>query len=90
MTRHLRDIIVSVAALSLLCLLLVSISPRLRERAVELGSGDSTRHFELGRSIVGHALETTLGTASGYAVSNTYLFVFLVFACVLFVLMVRT
>jgi hypothetical protein len=90
MTRQLRDVIISLAALSLLFLLLMAVSPRLRERATELGTGDGSRHLELGRAIVGHALESTLGAASGYAVNNTYLFIFLVFACVLFVLMVRT
>jgi hypothetical protein len=90
MARQLRDIVMSLTALLLLGLMLISINPRLRERASEFGGAGGSQQMDAARGVIGHAMEKTLGLTSGYAADNTYLFVFLVVACVLFVLMLRT
>jgi hypothetical protein len=90
MTRQIRDLLVTLAALGVLFTMLISMDPRLRDRAGQLASGMSTQQLDASR----HVVDTTMGSAvsvvSGYANSNTYMFAFLIVAVVLFVMMLRT
>ena len=90
MTRQLRDIVVSVAALSLLGLMLISISPRLRERAEEYSTGLDAQRIESSESFARHTIDRAFAAVAGYARGNPYMVVFLVVASVLFVAMVKT
>ena len=90
MTRQLRDIVVSLAALSLLFLMLISINPRLRERAGEFSSSLDSQHLESNGLAARHVVDAAFAAVAGYAYGNPYMFVFLVVASVLFVAMLRT
>lgn len=90
MKRKIRDLVVTLAALFALFLMLVSINPRLRDRAGELTGGVTNQQWDASRSAAGNAMTSIVAVSSGYANDNVYLFAFLVGAVVLFVLMLRT
>jgi hypothetical protein len=85
-TRKIRDFAVSAIALLALFAMLLSINPDLRERVTRLASD---RQFAVVQSAVSHVATVALDTIGGFAGDNTYLFGFLVAACVFFVLMVK-
>ena len=89
-SRQIRDLVVTLAALFALFTMLISISPGLRERTGVFSGGISDQQWDASRGVLGHTIDSTLSVVSGFATTNTYLFAFLVVACVLFVLMVRT
>jgi hypothetical protein len=88
MTRQIRDLVVSLAALGVLFTVLMTVDPRLRDRAGELTA--SHKHWDASRDAVGDTMGTAVSYVSGYANDNVYLFTFLVVAVVLFMLMLRT
>jgi hypothetical protein len=90
MPRRVRDLVVTIAVLMVLFGALVSIDPRIRERASELSGGVSQQDWNVSTGVVEHAMTSVLAVASSFAADNTYLFSFLVVAVVLFVLMLRT
>jgi hypothetical protein len=90
MTRQIRDLVVTLAALGVLFTMLITIDPRLRDRAGQLTGSVSHQQWETGRSAVNETMGTAVSIVSGYANDNIYLFMFLVVAAVLFVLMLRT
>jgi hypothetical protein len=90
MPRQIRDTVITLAALCVLFMMLISISPSLRDRAGEFRGASSSQQWDVSRGVVGQAMDTALGAVSGYAADNTFMFSFLVVACVLFVLMLRT
>lgn len=84
--RKIRDLVVSALTLLVLFAMLLSISPRLRERAEQMASD---RELNAVRSTVSYAAASALGLLQGYAGDNTYLFTFLIAACVFVVLMLK-
>ena len=90
MPRRIRDLALTAAALFVLFAMLISINPRLRERAGQLAGGINGPEWDASGSVLGRTLRPALDIASSYAADNVYLFVFLVAACVLLVLMLRT
>ena len=85
-TRKIREFVLSALALLVLSGMLLSISPRLRERATQM---TSDREFDALSSTVTYAASSALGLLRGYAGDNTYLFTFLIAACVFVVLMLK-
>jgi hypothetical protein len=85
-TSRLRDVVVTGIALTVLITILLAINPQLREETAEVVFD---AQFDTLRSVVNQVAASTFGTALGYAGDNTYLFTFLVAACVLVVLMVK-
>ena len=87
MNKRFRETVIALIALGVLLGTLVSINPRVRERA-----GDVTSSMQWGTSssAVQHTFSSIVTMMSSYAGDNVYLFTFLVAACCLFVLMVRT
>jgi hypothetical protein len=90
MKKKFRDTAIALAALSALLVIMVSINPRVRERAGEITGGLTNQQWETGSTAVGHTFDTIMAVTSGYAGDNVYLFAFLVAACLLFVAMLRT
>ncbi len=85
-TRKIRDFAVSAVALLALFGLLLSINPDLRERVTRLASDGQ---FAVVQSAVSHVVTVAVEATTGFAGDNTYLFGFLVAACVFFVLMAK-
>jgi len=77
---------VTAIGLIVLCALLLSINPDLRERVTRMVSD---RQFGVVHSSVTHVATVAIDTSHGFADDNTYLFGFLVAACLFFVLMVK-
>ena len=90
MKKTIRDLAATLAALSALFLVLISINPAVRDRAGEMTGGLTTQQWDASSSAVGHAVGSVLAVSTSYANNNVYLFVFMVVACVLFVMMLRT
>lgn len=90
MPRQIRDTVITLAALCVLFMMLLSFSPGLRERAAEFRGASIGQQWDVSGGAVGQAMGVAMGVVSGYAGDNTFMFVFLVVACVLFVLMLRT
>ena len=90
MKKKLRDTAIAFAALTALLVMMVSINPRVRERAGEVTGGMTNQQWETGSTVVSHTVDTIVSVTSGYAGDNIYLFAFLVAACLLFVAMLRT
>jgi len=90
MKGRIRDLVFSLVALLTLFVLLASIDPQLRDRASELSGGITTSWDAPGSSALNTAMVSIMTGFSSYADDNVYLFTFLVVACVLFVLMLRT
>ena len=90
MTRQIRDLVVSLVALGALFAVLVTVDPRLRDRAGQLTVGVSHQHWDASRDAVGDTMGSAVSYVSGYANDNVYLFMFLVVATVLFMLMLKT
>jgi hypothetical protein len=85
-TRKIRDIAVTAIALAALFGMLLSINPDLRERVTRLVS---ERQVGVVNSAVTHVATVAVQTTGGFAGDNTYLFTFLVAACVFLVLMLK-
>jgi hypothetical protein len=85
-TPRIRDFVVTTIGLLALCGVLLTISPDLRERATRLVSD---RQFGVVHSAVNHVARTAYEATRGFAADNTYMFSFLVAACVFFVLMLK-
>ena len=85
-SRKIRDLAISVVALLVLTAGLVSISPRLRERAAQIVTDPQ---WESARSTVQQVAGSAVLMFRGYAGENTYLFTFLVAACCFVVLMLK-
>ena len=86
MSRRIKDVVPTVIALVVLCGLLIAISPRLHERVAEVAA-----HPEwdaLGGRVM-HIAMSGMTMVHGYADVHTYLFTFLVAACVFVVLMLK-
>jgi hypothetical protein len=90
MPRQIRDTVITLAALCVLFMMLLSFSPGLRERAGEFRGGFTSQQWDVSGGVVSQALGAAMGVVSGFAADNTFMFVFLVVAGVLFVLMLRT
>lgn len=90
MKRKIRDLVVTLAALFALFAMLTAINPRVRDRTGELAGGITNQSWDASRSALGNTVASLVSLATGYADDNAYLFAFLVVACVLFVLMLRT
>jgi hypothetical protein len=90
MTRQIRDLLVTLAALGVLFTVLISMDPRLRDRAGQLTGGMSTQQLSASRHVVDNTMGSAVSVVSGYANDNMYMFAFLIVAVVLFVLMLRT
>jgi hypothetical protein len=85
-TRKIRDFVLSAIAIIALFAMLLSINPDLRERVTRLVSD---RQFSVVSSAVTHVTGSAVDIAQGFAGDNTYLFAFLVAACVFFGLMLK-
>ena len=86
MPRKISDLIVTVLALLVLFVMLISINPDLRERTrqfVAHPQGDALQ------STITHAFVSGAAVVHGYAGENTYMVTFLVAACLLTVLMLK-
>jgi hypothetical protein len=90
MTRQIRDVVLTLAALGVLFTTLISMEPRLRDRAGQLTGGVSSEQLAASRQVIDSTMGSAASIFSGYANDNAYLFSFLVVAVVLFVLMLRT
>jgi hypothetical protein len=91
MPRKIRDIAIALVGLLVLFIMLISISPQLRERAGVLNGGVATgQNLDASRSAVNSTVTSVSAVVSGYASDNPYQAGFVVAACVLFVLMLRT
>lgn len=90
MARRIRDLAVTVTVLLVLFGILVSINPRVLERADEFTGDVSSQEWSSSGGTVQNTAGSVLTLISSYADDNTYLFAFLVVAVVLFVLMLRT
>ena len=86
MSRTARDFVISFAALLVLTAALVSISPRLRERAAQVVTDPQ---LESATGTVQQLAGSAVLMLRGYAGENTYLFTFLVAACCFVVLMLK-
>ena len=84
--RKIRDFALTAVALTALFAMLVSINPDLRERVTRLVSD---REFVVVQSVATHLATIAIQTTGGFAGNNSYLFGFLVAACVFFVLMLK-
>ncbi len=87
MNKRLRETVIALMALGVLLVTLVSINPRVRERA---GDVTSSIQWDTSSSAVQHTVGSVVSVMSSYAGDNVYLFTFLVAACCLFALMLRT
>jgi hypothetical protein len=90
MKKKFRDTAIALAALIALLVMMISINPRLRERAGEMTGGISNQQWETGSTVVSQTVDSIIAVTSGYAGDNIYLLAFLVAACLLFVMMLRT
>ena len=90
MKRKIRDLVVTLAALFTLFIMLISIDPRLRERAGELTGSVTPHQLDASSHAVTHTVSSMVAVTSWYADDNVYLFSFVIVACVLFVMMLRT
>lgn len=90
MKKKFRDTAIALGALTALLVMMVSINPRVRERAGEVTGGITNQQWETGSAVVSHTVDSIIAVTSGYASDNVYLFAFLVAACLLFVAMLRT
>lgn len=90
MARRIRDLAVTVTVLLVLFGILVSINPRVLERADEFTGDVSSQEWSSSGGTVQKTAGSVLTLISSYADDNTYLFAFLVVAVALFVLMLRT
>jgi hypothetical protein len=90
MKKKFRDTLIALAALTALLVMMVSMNPLVRQRAGALTNGITNQQLESGSTVVGQIVGSIISATSGYAVDNTYLFAFLVAACLLFVAMLRT
>lgn len=90
MARRIRDLAVTITVLLVLFGMLVSINPRVRERADEFTGDVSSQEWSSSSGVLQKTAASTLALISSFADDNTYLFFFLVVAVVLFVLMLRT
>ncbi len=86
MSRSVRDFVISIAALLVLTAGLVSINPRLRERAAQILTDPQ---LESATGTVQQVAGSAVLVLRGYAGENTYLFTFLVAACCFVVLMLK-
>jgi hypothetical protein len=86
MNKRLRDIVIALAALAALLVMIVSINPRVRERAGEV---TADMQWDTSSSAVQHVFESVMTVMTAYAGDNIYLFAFLVAACLLGVMMLR-
>ena len=86
MSRKARDLVISIAALVVLTAGLVSLNPRLRERAAQIATDPQ---WESASGTVQQVAGSAVLMLRGYAGDNTYLFTFLVAACCFVVLMLK-
>ena len=86
MNKRLRETVIAMAALALLIVMMLSINPRVRERA---GDVTSSMQWDTSSSAVEHTVDSVITVMTSYAGDNVYLFAFLVAACLLGVLMLR-
>jgi hypothetical protein len=84
--RKIRDFAVTAIALIALFAMLLSINPELHERVTRMVS---ERQFGVVQKAVTHVATVAFQTTGGFAGENSYLFSFLVAACVFFVLMLK-
>jgi hypothetical protein len=84
--RRVRDLAVTVIGLVVLCVMLVSINPRLRERTAQVVADPQ---WDSLRGTVTHAAVSSLSVVHGYADGHSYLFTFLVAACLFVFLMLK-
>ena len=80
---------ITVAVLLVLGGTLLTISPALRERVSLVTSGQGGDPLQAPRQVVAKEMNATGATAMRYAGNNTYMVVFLIVACLLFLLMLR-
>jgi len=85
-SRKARDLVISIAALVVLTAGLVSLNPRLRERAAQIATDPQ---WESASGTVQQVAGSAVLMLRGYAGDNTYLFTFLVAACCFVVLMLK-
>jgi hypothetical protein len=85
-SRRIKDVVPTAIALVVLCGLLIAISPRLRERVADVVAHPE---WDVMGGTVMHAAASSMAIAHGYADGHTYLFTFLVAACVFVVLMLK-
>jgi hypothetical protein len=90
MKGRIRDLVFTIVALSALFMMLASINPGVRDRAGQFTGGLTSQSWGAPGAALGSTVASIVTTSSGYADENVYLFAFLVVACVLFVLMLRT
>jgi hypothetical protein len=87
MNKRFRETVIALAALAILLVMMLSINPRVRERA---GDVTSSMQWDTSSTVVQHTFDSVITMMTSYAGDNVYLFAFLVAACLLFVLMLRT
>jgi hypothetical protein len=84
--RKLSDVALTGFAVVALVVLLVSISPPLREQVQHVFMESA---WDVPYGILSNALESGFAIVSDFAGDNSYLFSFLIAACVFFVLMIK-
>ena len=84
--RRLKDVVLTIVTLVVLFGTLVSINPRLREQTEQFAS--HPRWDAIGGTVAQTVVSGTT-IVEGYAGDNTYLFWFLIAACVFVVLMLK-
>jgi hypothetical protein len=90
MKKKFRDTAIAFVALIALLVMMISINPRVRARAGEMTGGISSQQWDTGSTVVSQMVDSIIAVTSGYAGDNIYLFAFLVAACLLFLMMLRT
>ena len=84
--RKIKDMVLTVVTMVVLFGVLVSINPRLRERAHQIIS--NPQQDDISGAVAATVLSST-SIMQGYAGDNTYMVTFLIAACIFVVLMLK-
>lgn len=90
MPTRIRDLAGTIAVLIVLFGVLISINPRVRDRAGALAVDMRSDEWSASQGAISNVVGSVVAIVSGYAADNTYLFSFLIVAGVLLLLMLRT
>jgi len=90
MPKRIRDLAGTLAVLLVLFGVLMSIDPRVRDRAGEFATDIRSDEWSSPRGTLSNIAWSAVAIVTNYAADNTYLFAFLVVAGVLLLLMLRT
>src|SRR5688572_23436479 len=85
--KKFQGLAATLVVLAVLFGMLVSVNPRMRERATEISIGVQNQDWDSSGGPIGNFAEAAFSTTSDYAADNPILFSFVFVAVVLFLLM---